>query len=172
MEIRFTIENDELARGIEAAVLAAQDFTPAMAKIAKLMEDQTRLRFEDERDPAGAEWKKSARAKRQQGQTLRDSGALESDMNAQWDAFNAIVGTNLLQGRIHQQGGVQQVSAHQRMVKAIFGRRLDQPIIQQVAAHSRDVPQRAFLGFGEAEVEEIPEILAEHLENAFRGKPL
>ncbi len=172
MEIRFEITNDELAAGINRALAAASDFTPAMLEIAGLLEVTTRQRFEDEKDPTGARWKRSARAEKQQGQTLRDTGSLESDMNGQWDAFNAIVGTNLPQGRIHQAGGIQQVSAHQRTVNSIFGRRLDQPIIQQVSAHSRDVPQRAFLGFGVEEQDRIPQILTDHLERAFRGRPL
>jgi phage gpG-like protein len=157
MEIRFTIENDELARGIEAAILAAQDFTPAMAEIASLMEFETRERFETGRGPDEVPWQPSQRAIEQGGQTLRDSGALEGDMNGQWDAFSSVVGTNLIYAAVHQEG---------KTIRARTGSALRTPFGPRASVK---MPRRAFLGFGQREQDEIPQILADHLARAFQG---
>jgi phage virion morphogenesis protein len=157
MEIRFTIENDELARGIEAAVLAAQDFGPAMAEIAGLMEFETRERFETGRGPDDAPWQPSQRVLEQGGKTLVDTAALVSSITADSDSSSAVVGTNLIYAAIHQQGGTIR-PRNSRALRTPFGPR-----------GSVNMPARPFLGFGQREQDEIPQILADHLERAFRA---
>lgn len=170
MEIRFQITRDELSAGINRALAASEDFTPAMREIAGMMEFAVRERFERGEDPSGKPWQPSQRALEQGGKTLSDTAALLSSVASDSDRFSAVVGTNLIYAAIHQFGGEQQVPAHQRTVTSVFGRKLPAPATQSVRAHSRTMPARPFLGFGPYETEEIETILGDHLRRAFEGR--
>lgn len=158
MEIRFTIENDELARGVERAVRATEDFSPAMAEIAGMLEFGVRNRFERTLDPDGKPWTPSKRALEEGGRTLTDTGALLGSIASGSDDTSAVVGTNLVYAAIHQAGGT---------IRPRNGRALRTPFGPR---GSVTMPARPFLGFGPYEVEEIETILGDHLRRAFEGR--
>jgi phage gpG-like protein len=176
MEIRFEITDDGLAEGLRRAVRAAEDFTPAMAAIATLMRTEVDDRFDEERGPDAAPWLPSLRARLHGGKTLQNKGVngglLGSLLgSATSDATSAVIGTNLVYAAIHQRGfrGKVPVPAHERTVRQAFGKPLAKPVRATVKAHDRavDLPARPFLGFSAYEQDEIPRILADHLETAF-----
>lgn len=161
MQIRFTFD-DSLSPAIQRAVAAAHDFTPAMEEISDLMEGEIRLRFRDEKDPEGKQWKPSARAIADGGRTLTDTRALLASMardqgGVGHDQFSAWAGTNVIYAAIHQFGG---------KIRAKNAPALSTPFGPRASV---TMPQRSFLGFGAVERAEIPEILADHLRTAFAG---
>ena len=159
MDIRFQITNDTLSAGIARALAASQDFTPAMAEVARVLETGVRERFETGRDPQGQPWTPSQRAIEKGGRTLVDTGALLSSIASASDATSAVVGTNLVYAAIHQAGGT---------IRPKRGRALNTPFGPRGAVK---MPARPFLGFGPYEVEEIEDILGRHLADALEGRP-
>ena len=164
MEIRFTFD-DELSAGIDRALAAHQDFTPAMAAIARVLASGVEGRFDAETDPDGVPWLPSARAVEDGGKTLQvkgiRGGLLGSLLNnAGYDASSAWIGTSLPYAGIHQDGGTirPREGGGKRALRTPFGPRA-----------SVNMPRRAFLGFGEMEQQEIPEILADFLRDAWAG---
>jgi phage virion morphogenesis protein len=92
---------------LDKALMALRErmshFQPVMANIGRYLRRQTRINFE--RGGRPTKWKPSWRAKMQGGKTLMDTGRLALSMD--WAATDdeAIVGTNVRYGRIHQLGG-------------------------------------------------------------------
>lgn len=160
MDIRFTITNDDMVRGIERALRAGKDFTPAMRAVAGLMEAETRDRFEVGKDPSGEVWTPSQRARKEGGRTLVDRGALRDSIASAFDAGSAIAGTNVIYAAIHQFGGTIQAIPKSKggkgALRTPFGPK-----------GSVKMPARPFLGFGASDREAILDILAAHLANAF-----
>lgn len=161
MEIRFEITKDELASGINRALAASSDFSPAMLEIAGMLERGVRDRFERTEDPQGKPWTPSKRALEEGGRTLSDTGALLSSIASASDAFSAIVGTNLVYAAIHQFGGTirPREGSGKKALNTPFGPR-----------GAVNMPARPFLGFGPYETEEIETILGDHLRRAFEGR--
>lgn len=83
--------------------------------------------------------------------------------SAGYDALSAWIGTNLIYAAIHQRGGkiraIPKSAGGKGALKTPFGPR-----------GAVSMPARPFLGFGEVDLREIPEILAEHLRAAFEGR--
>lgn len=73
------------------------------------LREATDRRFRRGVDPDGRPWPKSMRAYMQGGQTLRDTGLLQSSVTFQADRRGldfGVIGSNLKYARIHQYGGV------------------------------------------------------------------
>lgn len=134
---------------------AAKDFTPAMREIAAVMEAGTRERFDTGRAPDGTPWVPSQRVLEQGGRTLVDTAALLQSIASGHDATSAVVGTNLVYARIHQTGGE---------IRARNARALRTPRGPRKAVR---MPARPFLGWSEAEKDNIVAILSDHLAKAF-----
>ena len=86
--VSITINDKSLRRSLRALDLAATDLEPAMRKIAGTLLAETQLAAE-ERD----------------GQTLQDTGRLMGSVSTDYDDRQAVVGTNVVYGAIHQFGG-------------------------------------------------------------------
>lgn len=161
MDLNYTI-SDTLTPAIARVLAAAEDFTPAMAKIADQMETDTAFRFDDEKDPDGVPWLPSQRAIRTGLKTLDDTSHLERSFEAEHDALSASLGTNVLYAAIHQFGGTirakGKASGGADALNTPFGPR-----------QSVTMPRRSFLGFGLDNLEAIDMILANHLRLAFGG---
>lgn len=157
---RLEISEDGLSAALDRMIAAVEDWTPAMTAIAGLMESHTRLRFETGQGPDGQAWTPSQRVLAEGGRTLVDSSALLSSIAATSDATSAAVGTNLVYAAIHQQGGTirPRTGSGRRALKTPFGPRA-----------AVNMPARPFLGFGRAEREDIPQILADHVRAAARS---
>jgi len=173
MEMTFEITEDTLTSGIQRALEAAVDFTPAMKSIAALMESGTRDRFDNAKSPKGESWAETLRSQKAGGRILVDSGALLQSISSAFDDNSAIAGTNLYYAALHQNGfsGKATVKSHERTIKKAFGKRLKTPVKSTVSAHSRtmNIVARPFLGFSKDEGEEIVQILSEHIRKAFSG---
>jgi phage virion morphogenesis protein len=82
------------------------DLSGAMDDIGGMLVTSTLQRFEDQTDPDGLSWLKSARAEAENGQTLTDRGHLRHSITHRADRYSVQVGTNVVYGAIHQFGGV------------------------------------------------------------------
>lgn len=81
-----------------------ENMTPLMEQIGAYGEESSRYRFETGKGPDGGTWEKSARAKAQGGQTLKDSGQYEASIT--WSAGDSFAqwGTNWPFAHVHQDG--------------------------------------------------------------------
>ncbi len=154
--LEFTF-SDTLTPRLQAAGDAHLDFTPALAAIADYLRTSTVERFEDERDPFGARWLPSQRARDEGGLTLTKSGELRLSITADSDATEAVVGTNKIYAAIHNSGGT---------IRARAGSALRTPFGPRASVR---MPQRQFLGFGPDDVVRVEEELVAHIEAAFAG---
>ncbi len=84
--------------GIESNL---KSINPVMEKISIDMKSQTKLNFRKQQTPEGAGWKKS-----NSGQTLRKTSALMHSIASGYGENFAMVGTNKIYARIHQEGGI------------------------------------------------------------------
>lgn len=157
MEIRFQVMSDTLSAGLQRAVAASVDFSPAMEAIADLMELSARRRFETQSDPEGKRWLPSKRAREEGGQTLVLSGNLLSSLQRFFDSLSAEAGTNVVYAGIHQNGG-RIVAKTAKALRTPYGPR-----------RAVTMPRRSFLGFSKIDQVMIEDILADHLRTAFAG---
>lgn len=110
-------------------------------------------RFEKEEDPEGRKWEPSGRAWEQglnsrrgrMGKTLQNTGRLRSSIDYAATRDSVLVGSNVEYARIHQEGG-----------KAGRGCKVT-------------IPARPYLGISEEDRKEVEAVMAEHLEDVFRG---
>lgn len=111
----------------------------------------TKLRFMDGLDPEGKKWEPSARAwldgvdDGRFGKTLVDSGELKKSIDHMTTDDGVLIGSNKKYARIHQLGG-----------KAGRGRKVT-------------IPARPYLGFNDADREDVEDILQEYMANCFKG---
>lgn len=163
---------DQLAR----AAAEAADLSPAMNQISEEMLTDTRRRYLAEVAPGGVPWKKSARAIADGGKTLQAKGFLLRSLDRRSGPKFAEVGVvpgapQSAYAAAHQFGFDEAVNvkAHKRKVEQAFGKRLATAIIADVKAHTRTmrIPARPFLGFDPDTIEDIRDILADHLRQVF-----
>ena len=170
MEIRFTFD-DQLSPAIERALAACHDFTPAMDAIGRLMETEVQGRFEASHGPDGQPWKPSQRMIEQGGKTLIDTRHLISSITRDHDATSAVVGTNVIYAAIHQMGGrINAIPKSKGGKGYLWIKGKTRANGKRLTVGSVTMPARPFLGFGETELREIPEIIGDHLRSAFAGQ--
>lgn len=146
--LTFRLDYSPWTQGLATSAERARNLPPVLRLISRAGVASTRRRFQTGRDPMGRAWKKGRKAS---GQTLIDSALLLRSVSDRPPEANAVEwGSNRSYARIHQDGfdGQQEVSAHTRVVKKLFGRPLASPVEQSVRAHSRRMvmPARPYLG--------------------------
>lgn len=85
--------------------MARGGFKSALKSIGEAVKTMSVAAFEDETSPSGKEWKKSARAESEGGQTLSDTGRLKTSIDVAAGSDTVQVGTNVVYAAIHQLGG-------------------------------------------------------------------
>ena len=171
MEIRFTFD-DQLSPAIERALAACHDFTPAMDAVADVMRQGVLRRFEAGEAPDGTPWKPSQRVVERGGETLIDTRRLISSITRDHDATSAVVGTNVVYAAIHQLGGTIRAIPKSKGGKGyLWVKGKTRANGKRLTVASVNMPARPFLGFGDTELREIPEIIGDHLRAAFAGQP-
>lgn len=141
---------------------------PVMSAIARYMKTSTQLRFRNQTSPEGHRWPPSQRARRQGGQTLRDTNRLYRSISSSSGPHHAEVGTNVVYGAAHQFGvrRVVNVGAHRRqMTGQSRGRSWAKSVPVKSFSRMLFLPKRPFLGFSQADRAEILDILREHIES-------
>ena len=140
---------------------------PLMREIGAQLEGSVADNFKGGHDPYGVPWLKSRRAKETGGKTLIDSAILRGSISSITTPHSVEVGTNVVYARRHNQGGsgVDQISAHRRVMTTVFGIKLAAPKTVNVKAHSRksNTPKRQFLGLAPHDLDDIAALVATHL---------
>lgn len=145
VEYTVTVDDADLRRKAARLLRRLGDLSEPMLEAREVMLNAVHDRFESESDPDGNRWRRlspatlAARRRRSKGGVtiLRASGRLIGSIAPRSDATSATVGTNVVDGAIHQFGG------------------------QAGRGHKVTIPARPYLGFGDREREEIDEILTD-----------
>lgn len=136
------------------------DKAGVMNAIAEGLRTSTYERFQRSEAPDGSRWKPSIRERSGEGNTLIDSNALRTSIEAKADATGAAVGTNKKYAATHQFGD-------ERTIRAKNGKYLKFKVdgrFVSVPAVRVNIPARPFLGISQSDDEEIRELLEEVFE--------
>ena len=87
------------------AQLDRRGFNGALKSIGEAVKSMSVESFEKGESPAGDEWKESARAEEEGGQTLVDNAILKNSIGVEVSDDETEVGTNVIYAAIHQKGG-------------------------------------------------------------------
>jgi len=140
-----------IAEGLDEALLKIDGLVNAprhelMEGIGRLVQEQTRRRIQDEKtSPQGAAWK----ANRQGTSILLASGELSRSIDYRAGEDSVQVGTGIVYGRIHQQGG----TITPKNARALFFR-VGNRLIQTSKV---EMPARPYLGVSADNQTEIVE---------------
>jgi len=132
-------DNDEAVDYLRALEKRVDDMAPVYRDIGEYMLGSTQDRFRDEEDPEGKPWeplndKYRRRKKKNTDKILVLDGYMRDLLAYQADSESMQLGTNRIQGATHQFGD-----------------------------DSRNIPERAFLGFSAEDSDEILHIVQQHL---------
>ena len=173
--ISIKVNTDALEHTVETLQHRFSHMRPVMAGISLLMLEVVEDAFANERDPVtGTPWQPLKPATQQQrarhghtGKILQVTGSLATSIQAEAGDDYALVGTNKSYAAVHQFGfsGAQSVSAHNRQVSKVFGKRLPHAVHQAVKAHSRqqNIPARPFLGMSQSDEQRIKDKVQDYL---------
>jgi len=157
--IRIHIDDRQIQQALRRLQEAADDLTPALQDIGEYLASATRKRFAEGKGPNGAPWEPlSAKTIARKGHAkplIGETGLLRKIRYQLEGPDTVVVGTGAEYGATHQFGAK----------KGRFGKtRQGRPIPWG------DIPARPFLGVSDEDAQNILDILAEHLEEAVRGR--
>lgn len=107
MQIKVTIQSDELERKLQQLTSKLKNLKPLMGSIGAMMLEDTEDNFESE-SFMGRPWKPwgaSTKKRRAGGKKLQDSTHLAGSITYDADSSSVALGTNVVYGAIHQFGG-------------------------------------------------------------------
>ena len=168
--VRVGIEVDDAAvrAALTRLIGALDDPRPVMNEIAKKLEASTIDRFERERGPGGAPWRKSQRARREGGQTLSDDGDLRRSITPFASDVEAVVATNVAYAAIHQFGGrTPPRTIRPKRKRALFWPGARHPV-RKVNHPGSVIPARPFLGVDDGDRAAILEVVRRRVAEAVR----
>lgn len=136
--------------------------------IGRFLKTSTQLRFRSQQAPNGQRWWPSARARRDGGQTLRDTNRLFRSITYRATNHSTEVGTNVAYAAAHHFGvrKIVNIRAHRRTTRRSHGERGAVSVKSApVRAHMRlmFLPKREIFGFSPADRTGILDILARRL---------
>lgn len=161
--VKIEIDDRDAKAGLRLIAEAGGDLAPALRSIGAAIVKNTQLRFEAETSPSGVPWKKSRRAASQGGKTLQDSRRLYASLTSRVVGAGTLeVGTNVAYAAVHQFGATIRPKTKKRLKFRIPGGGFR-------TAAGVTIPARPFLGFTQADREDVSDILARHLRVALTG---
>lgn len=160
----INIELAPVSDMLDRLYAAAGNLATVMKNIGEYEAASTKRRFADEKDPAGVPWKDLnplyKLTKKGAGKLRGESGNL-SRILYQAAETSVEIGSNEVYARIHQEGGKIVPKNAAALVFSMGG--------QTFRVKSVTIPRRQFLGFSEADIEEIRAIIEDHFELAMEG---
>lgn len=152
---------DTASKALGEAIKRLDDPSELYSRIAKHLLASTQRRFETETDPDGNPWPKSVRAAATGGKTLRDKGNFYRSITTEIYDDGLAVGTNAIQGAIHQYGGVIKAKNGKGLAFKPFGSN------SPVFVKSVTMPRRAYLGMDNEDERAVIEISEEYIFRPF-----
>lgn len=171
MDARIELDEKKITEALARLnMLNGSKARPAMVEIGRTLKASTQMRFRDQRGPNNSTWHKVRRG----GQALRLTGRLRNSIEYVATVRDVSVGTNVVYAKAHQFGlnEDQTVKPHTRLVQKAFGKALRFGIYANVGSHKRSMRiwARPFLGFSQADKDDILEILGEHIQRLASGQ--
>ena len=155
----ITVDDREVRAVLRELARRGTHLREPLDDVGAYLEDRSRERFRDGREPGGAPWLRSLRAKLQGGKTLVDHGQLRDSITRATSDDRVEVGTNVPYAATHQFGAVIRPKSGGylmfRMPDGSFRR------VKQVT-----IPARPFLGVDGEDESEIVSILREWIDGA------
>lgn len=179
--LAIDLQDGETLAVIRRAAAQLADPGPMLDNIGRRLAASTMHRFEQGAGPDGVRWKPSARARKQSGQTLVDSGRLRDSITHVVRGDELLVGTNVEYAGIHQFGGTirqqarTQVLAFQAAGRLFASRRSTRRrragavriAIAAIGAREINMPARPFLGLSAGDEQAISRIALRYLGEPF-----
>lgn len=119
--VEVKIDDREIREVLDRMAAKTRDASPFMRDAAAIMKSAVQENFIKEGRPE--RWKQSKRARKEGGQTLRDTGRLFRSIKEQSTGTSAIVGTNVRYAAIHHFGGKIKHPARERVLHFTQARR-------------------------------------------------
>lgn len=155
--LRIRLDGADLAAGaLERGVRAVADMTPVMDVIGGDEVTAVQMRFETGRDPDGAPWPPSGRARLGGGKTLIETRRLFDSITHAPGPAGVEIGTNDVKARTHQFGA--RIEA--KNAAALTFRAPDGSFVTVKAV---EIPARPFIGFGADSARNAAERIEEYM---------
>lgn len=170
--IEIRVQSDTISGLLASLQSKLKDLSPVMRQIAGIMHGAVEDNFAAQGRPA---WKPSARALKQGGKTLQDTGRLAKSITRSHDKTRAMVGTNVIYAAIHQFGGTIEHKARTMtlafknkggfMSRAAAGRQKTavRVAFAHYAARTTQMPARPFLSMTDADMGKVQNKIMEYL---------
>lgn len=188
----ITIEDKEINAALTRVEEAGGDTSALMRDVAAAMLFSVQRRFETESGPDGSKWPAHSprtakvRANRKTRgnapvtpKLLRDSNRLYKSISEESSETEAVVGTNVVYGGIHQKGGTVTQYPQSRQVKfrkvgnkTLFAKRAHKRAETKPVTYGQRtivIPARPYLGFSQDDRETIRRIAGDHYTAAIEG---
>lgn len=166
VQMRFTLDDRELARQIEALIARGSDLSEPLDDIGQDMVSITTRAFEESRTPEGVAWQPSAAATREGRRTLIDRGVrggLMGSFGYVAGPGGVVYGTNMVHAAIHQTGG--SFTHGGRQGSADAGTGFGQALAESIVV----LPARAFVGASERDQQRWADTIADYLAGPAAG---
>jgi len=155
------VDDAQIRAGLMNLIALGRDASPAMADIAALGENSTRMRFRSEIGPDGVRWKPSLRAQLAGGRTLTKDGHLAASISSGHGRDFAEWGVNRIYAEIQQFGGVIKAKGGALRFRLANGAFVT---VRQVR-----IPPRPYLGVSDDDGAGILDILQAHTDARLAG---
>lgn len=155
----ITTDDARVDAALAALYAAADDLAPVLKNIGEHEAAATKRRFFDGKDPEGNPWAALnplyRKTKKGPGILRGESGDLAREIVWQMAGDSAVdIGSNIVYARIHNLGGVITPKNAAALVFSMGG--------QTFKVKSVTMPQRQFLGWSAADIEEVLAIVQDH----------
>lgn len=160
MAVTVRLDGDWKRMARALGQLGRIDWRDLNEEIGELLVSSVRDRFRRGVGPDGRPWKPSIRARKEGGQTLRDTGLLANSIHYRADSRRVEVGTNDKRARVHQQG----MTIRAKRAKALRFQIGEQWFIRRHVT----IPARPFLGISQQDEQDIDEAVQRRIEEALQ----
>ncbi|PZP54343.1 MAG: phage virion morphogenesis protein [Agrobacterium fabrum] len=161
----ITVDDASTLAALQRLYEAAGNLLPVFKNIGEYETQVTKNRFITETDPDGAPWQDLnelyATTKKGPGK-LRGETRRLSQIIYQAANDNVEIGSDVIYARIHNEGGVIRPKNASALVFSMGG--------QTFKLKSVTIPRRRFLGFSDADLVEIQDIIQDHFQDAIDGR--
>lgn len=162
---------NHISKKIKQILKNCKNLKKPLREIATDMKKETLKNFDNERSYLGEKWKKSARAKKDSGKTLQDTGRLYKSFTKYSDNNVARVGTNVIYARALNKGLEKGETGTFNVVIKSYYRRIGKNKKKvKVKSHTRtikvpwgDIPAYNFLGITKKRKNKYKNILLQHI---------
>lgn len=162
---------NHISKKIKQILKNCKNLKKPLREIATDMKKETLKNFDNERSYLGEKWKKSARAKKDSGKTLQDTGRLYKSFTKYSDNNVARVGTNVIYARALNKGLEKgETGTFNVVIKSHYRRVGKNKKKVKVKSHTRtikvpwgDIPAYNFLGITKKRKNKYRNILLQHI---------